>query len=211
MKFCFNCGTQLLEDDQKFCINCGAKLKEEDPDLESGNTDNDPQITNYYDYFDNAVDDESKSIENESVFLSVDMEGNTFLKMEEGFDDKDMDKVFNHLKAKAHEHDEYQSHLIYEENKKREEYYSYDPEENRQRILDAAESEEDREPISVLDFKDAPIHPFATTEIYSDGNLVFKPAFGTIEYEEWLERERERQKWKETLKEHEKKRKRKME
>ena len=46
------------------------------------------------------------------------MESNTFLNVDEGFDDNDMGRVFTHLKAKAHARDEYRRHLIYEEYKK---------------------------------------------------------------------------------------------
>ncbi len=227
MKFCFNCGTRLLEENQKFCIKCGTKLKDEDSDLESGNADSRSQITNYSDYFDNAVDDDfsdyldnaadddlikSESRGNVSILLNaVDMESNTFLKVEEGFDDNDMDKVFNHLKTMAHSHDEYRRRLIYEENKMREdykemeEYYSYDPNEEWQRILDAEEAE-DREPVWVLDFKNVPRHPFAVNEISTDGNFVLKSAIGTDEHDQWLKRKREREEWKKTAREYEEER-----
>ena len=196
MKFCSNCGTRLVEENQKFCIKCGAELKEEVSDLGSENTDAKPQITNS-DHFDNTVGDdliESESRWDGSILLNaVDMESNTFLKVEEGFDDKDMCKVFNHLKAKAHAHDEYQRRLIYEEYKKKKEHNSYDPDEEWKHILDAEDSEEDREPIWVMDFKDAPRHPFALPEIYSDGNLVLKSAIGSDEHNQWLKRKRERE------------------
>ena len=206
MKFCFNCGTKLLEENQKFCIKCGTKLEEEVSDSESGNTDDNPQITNYYDYFDNSVDDDSIKSEskgNINILLNaVDMESNTFLNADECFDDNDMDRVFTHLKAKAHAHDEYQKRLIYEENKKRKEYGSYDHDEEWQRILDAEDSE-DREPIWVMDFKNAPRHPFALHEIYSQGNLVLKSAIGTDEHDQWLKRKREREELKKRLREYE--------
>jgi hypothetical protein len=197
MKFCFNCGTKLLEENQKFCIKCGTKLKDEDSDLESGNVDDNPQITNYYDYFDNAVDDDSIKSEsrgNVNILLNaVDMESNTFLNVDEGFDDNDMGRVFTHLKAKAHARDEYRRRLIYEEYKKRKECNSPDPDDEWQRSLDAEDSEEDREPIWVMDFKNAPRHPYALQEISIDGNLVLKSAIGSDEHDQWLKRKRERE------------------
>ena len=122
MTYCFNCGAELVEEDQKFCIKCGADLSAE-----------------------------RKRREEES------------------------DALYN------------------EEIKKREEYYSYDSDEGQERIIDAEESEEDREPIWVMDFKNAPRHPFATNEIYSDGNLVLKSAIGSDEQNQWLKRKRERE------------------
>lgn len=197
MKFCFNCGTKLLEEDQKFCIKCGTKLKEEDSDLESGNNDGKPQITNYHDYSDNVADDDlikSESRGNVNILLNaVDMESNTFLKVEEGFDENDMDRVFTHLKAKAHAHDEHRKRLIYEEYIKNKKYNSYDSEEELRHSLDAEDSEEDREPVWVMDFKNAPKHPYAINEIYKDGNLVLKSAIGSDEHDQWLKRKRERE------------------
>ena len=122
MAYCFNCGTELVEEDQKFCIKCGADLSAE-----------------------------RKRREEES------------------------DDLYN------------------EEIKKMEENYSYDSDEERERIIDAEESEEDREPIWVLDFKNAPRHPFATNEIYNDGNLVLKSAIGSDEHNQWRKRKRERE------------------
>lgn len=197
MQFCFNCGTKLLEKNQKFCIKCGTKLKEDVSDLESGNIDDNPQITNYYDYFSNTADDDlikSESRGNVNILLNaVEMESNTFLKVEEGFDDKDMDRVFTHLKAKAHARDEYRNRLIYEEYKKREKNNSYDNDDEWIHRLYIEESEEDREPIWIWDFKDIPRHNYARHEIYSHGNLVLKSAIGSDEHDQWLKRKRERE------------------
>lgn len=123
MTYCFNCGAELFEEDQKFCIKCGADLSAE-----------------------------RKRREEES------------------------DALYD------------------EENEKREEHYSYDYDKERQHIIDEEESEEDREPIWVLDFKNAPRHPFAPHEIYSNGNLVLKSAIGSDEHNQWLKRKREREK-----------------
>ena len=136
----------------------------------------------------------SESRGNVNILLNaVDMENNTFLKVEEGFDDNDMDRVFTHLKAKAHARDEYRRRLIYEEYLKNKEYNSYGADDEWQRTIDAEGSEEDREPIWVMDFKNAPRHPFALYEISSDGNLVLKSAIGSDEHNKWLKRKRERE------------------
>ena len=215
MKFCFNCGTKLLEKNQKFCIKCGTKLKEDVSDLDSGNTDGKPQITNYYDYFDNDVDDDlikSERKGNVNILLNaVDMESNTFLKVDEGFDDNDMDRVFTHLKAKAHAHDEYQKRLIYEKILKNKKHESYDSDDEWLHKLYYDESEEDREPIWGMDFKNVSMHPSNTLEIFSAGNLVFKSAVGSVEHDQWLKRKREREEWNQTLREYEEKRRRERE
>lgn len=122
MTYCFNCGAELVEEDQKFCIKCGADLSAE-----------------------------RKRREEES------------------------DALYD------------------EEIEKRDEHYSYDPDDEWQGIVDAEESEEDREPTWVMDFKNAPRHPFATHEIYSDGNLVLKSAIGSDEHNQWQKRKRERE------------------
>lgn len=175
-------------------------MKDEDSDLESGSADDNPQITNYNDYFDNAVDDDSIKSEsrgNVNILLNaVDMESNTFLNVDEGFDDNDMGRVFTHLKAKAHAHDEYRRRLIYEEYLKNKEYNSYDSDDELRHSQYAEDSEEDREPIWVMDFKNAPRHPYALQEISIDGNLVLKSAIGSDEHDQWLKRKREREEWK---------------
>ena len=97
------------------------------------------------------------------------------------------------LSAERKRREEESDALYNEEIEKREEHYSYDPDEEQQRIIDVEGDEEDREPIWVLDFKNAPRHPFATNEIYNDGNLVLKSAIGSDEQNQWLKRKRERE------------------
>ena len=62
MNFCFNCGAELIEEDQRFCIKCGVELKERTEKIDfRGSELNNQAQSNYHDYF-NHLNPENESI-----------------------------------------------------------------------------------------------------------------------------------------------------
>ena len=151
MNFCFNCGAKLVEKNQKFCIQCGIELKRGDENLESEDAEAGGSVSNYY----NSRTEE---------------ENNTFPNSED-----DLDKIFSHLKDKAHSFSEKQTIL---NDAAIEEFYDALFEDNSLKNGEADENQEEDDSNSIVISKFPSGRPMA----YVSNNMVKRSAFGRPMY-----------------------------